>query len=87
MSESDTETDGADTRRTKVSNCPNGVDCDFGGTAAINRVDMTGCTTGVNLEGSGNLGRMVADTNISGNTNNYSISTNTITSQGLILTA
>ena len=88
ISEYNTESDSADTRRTKISNCGwGGVDCDFGGTAAINRVDITGCGTGVLLEDSGNLVRIGADTNISGNTNNYSIATNTITSQGLILTA
>ena len=87
ISEYNTETDSADTRRTKISNCSRGIDFDFGGTAAINRVDITGCSTGVSLDGSGNLVRIGADTNISGNTNNYSIATNTITSQGLILTA
>ena len=87
LSEYNTESDSADTRRTKISNCGCGVNFDFGGTAAINRVDITGCTTGVMLEASGNLVRIGADTNISGNTNNYSIATNTITSQGLILTA
>ena len=87
ISEYNTESDSADTRRTKISNCSCGVNFDFGGTAAINRVDITGCSTGVLLEDSGNLVRMGADTNISGNTNNYNIATNTITSQGLILTA
>lgn len=87
LSEYNTESDSADTRRTKISNCVNGIDFDFGGTAAINRVDITGCRTGVLLRHSGTLVRIGADTNISGNTNNYSIATNTITSQGLILTA
>lgn len=88
ISEYNTETDSADTRRTKISNCGRGgVDFVFGGTAAINRVDITGCGAGVLLEDTGNLVRIGADTNISGNTNNYSIATNTITSQGLILTA
>ena len=88
ISEYNTESDSADTRRTKISNCGRGgVTVGFGGTAAINRVDITGCTTGVLLENSGNLVRIGADTNISGNTNNYSIATNTITSKGLILTA
>ena len=87
ISEYNFETDSADIRRTKISNCLHGGACCFGGTAALNRVDITGCTTGVRLEGSGNLVRIGADTNISGNTNNYNIATNTITSQGLILTA
>lgn len=87
ISEHNTESDSTDTRRTKISNCLKGVSFDFGGTAAINRVDITGCRTGVILENSGNLVRIGADTNISGNTNNYNIATNTITSQGLILTA
>lgn len=88
ISEYNTESDSPDTRRTMISNCSRGgVAFYFGGTAAINRVDITGCTTGVLFEGSGNLVRIGADTNISGNTNNYSVATNTITSQGLILTA
>ena len=87
ISEYNNETDSANIRRTKISNCTHGVDFVFGGTAAINRVDITGCSTGVLLEPSGNLVRIGADPNISGNTNNYSIATNTITSQGLILTA
>ena len=87
LSEYNTESDSADTRRTKISNCLNGIHFCFGGTAAINRVDITGCRTGVLLENSGNLVRIGADTNISGNTNNYNIATNTITSLGLILTA
>ena len=87
LSEYNTESDSANTRHTKISNCLNGVYFNFGGTAAINRVDITGCGTGVLLEKSGNLVRIGADTNISGNTNNYNIATNTITSQGLILTA
>ena len=88
LSEYNTESDSADTRRTKISNCGvGGVTVGFGGTAAINRVDITGCRTGVLLENSGDLVRIGADTNISGNTNNYNVATNTITSQGLILTA
>lgn len=87
ISEYNYESDSADIRRTKISNCLCGVNFDFGGTAAINRVDITGCRTGVMLDDSGNLVRIGADTNISGNTNDYSIATNTITSQGLILTA
>ena len=88
LSEYNTESDSADIRRTKISNCGvGGVVFFFGGTAAINRVDITGCRTGVLLEEPGNLVRIGADTNISGNTNDYNIATNTITSHGLILTA
>ena len=73
---------------TKISNCGmGGVNFWYGGTASINEADITGCRPGVMLENSGKLVRIGADTNISGNTNNYNIATNTITSQGLILTA
>ena len=88
MSAYNSESDSAVIRRTKSSKCGGGgVTFFFGGTATINRVDITGCRTGVLLENSGNLVRIGADTNISGNTNNYNIATNTITSLGLILTA
>ena len=83
-----TESDSAETRRTKISNCgAGGITVDFGAHVAVNRIDITGCQTGILLESPGNIVSLGADYNISGNTHNYNIATNTITSRGLILTA
>ena len=82
------ESDSADIRRTEISNCGVcGVNADFGAHIAVNRIDITGCRAGILVEGAGNLVSLGVDHNISGNTNDYSIATNTITSHGLILTA
>lgn len=86
ISEYNTESDSAGTRRTKISNCEwCGIAADFGAHVAVNRIDITGCGTGILLKDSGNIVSLGADYNITNNTNNYSIATNTITSKGLIL--
>ena len=86
ISEYNLASDSADTRRTEISNCGlGGIAADFGAHVAVNRIDITGCRTGILLEGHGIIVSLGADYNISGNTTNYSIATNTITSSGLIL--
>lgn len=87
ISEYNTESDSTDTRRTKISNCGAcGINPCFGAHVAVNRIDITGCRTGIFMENSGNIVSLGADYNITDNTTqNYNIAPNTITSLGLIL--